>query len=118
MENKEFNGRLVASIPEMLKPHKEAKGWWGGEEPGTTIVVEGCLVPLACKAIERKGKALLSSFSTWLDGMVSLEDGIVDSIIYVGVFEKAFFEGEIEDLKPYFLKETDKMHESMPFPKG
>ena len=117
MENKEFNERLVASIPEMLKPYKEAKEWWGDEEPGTTIIVEDYLVPLVCKAIERKDKALLSKFAIWLEDMVSLKDGIVDSAIYVGVFEKAFFEGKIEDLKPYFLKETNKMYESISFPK-
>ena len=117
MENKEFNERLVASIPEMLKPYKEAKEWWDDEEPGTTIIVEDYLMPLVYKAIERKDKALLSKFAMWLDGMVSLKDGIVDSIIYVGVFEKAFFEGKIEGLKPYFLKETNKMYESISFPK-
>ena len=117
MENKEFNGRLVASIPEMAEPYKEAKEWWDDEEPGTTIIVEDYLMPLVYKAIERQDKALLSSFATWLEGMVSLKDGIVDSTIYVGVFEKAFFEGKIEELKPYFLKETNKMYESISFPK-
>ena len=29
MENKEFNEKLVASIPEMLKPYKEARGMAG-----------------------------------------------------------------------------------------
>ena len=117
MENKEFNERLVASIPEMLKPYKEAKEWWGDEEPGTTIVVEDYLMSLIYKALEKKGKALLSKFATWLESMASSKDGAVDSTIYVGVFEKAFFEGKIEDLKPYFLKETNKMYESISFPK-
>ena len=101
----------------MFKTYKEAKECWDDEEPGTTIIVEDYLMPLVCKAIERKGKALLSKFAIWLEGMVSLKDGIVDSTIYVGVFEKAFFEGKIEDLKPYFLKETNKMYESISFPK-
>jgi hypothetical protein len=117
MENKEFNEKLVASIPEILKPYKEAKEWWDDEEPGTTIVVEDYLMPLIYKAIERKDKALLSKFAIWLEDMVSLKDGVVDSTIYVGVFEKAFFEGKIDDLKPYFLKETNKMYESISFPK-
>ena len=117
MENKEFNEKLVAAIPEMLKPYKEAKEWLDDEEPGTTIVVEDYLMPLIYKAIERKDKALLSKFATWLEDMVSLKDGILDSTIYVGVFEKAFFEGKVEDLKPYFLEETNKMCESISFPK-
>lgn len=117
MENKEFNEKLVASIPEMLEPYKEAKEWWDNEEPGTTIIVEDYLMPLIYKAIENNNKALLSKFAIWLEDMVSLKDGVVDSTIYVGVFEKAFFEGEIEDLKPYFLKSTSKMYESISFPK-
>ena len=116
-ENKEFNEKLVASIPEMAEPYRLAKETWGEEEPGTTIIVEDYLMPLVYKAIERKDKASLSKFATWLEAMVSLKDGIVDSTIYVGVFEKAFFEGKIEGLKPYFLKETNKMYESISFPK-
>ncbi len=111
MENKEFNERLVASIPEMAEPYRLAKESWGEEEPGTTIMVEDYLMPLVYEALEKNNKKLLSEVALWLEDMASSCDEVARSAVFIGVFEHAYFDGKIGSLGPYFLKETRKMYE-------
>ena len=112
MENKEFNGRLVASIPEMAEPYRLAKEIWGEEEPGTTIIVEDYLMPLIYKALEKKDEKTLSKVALWLEDMASSDDEVAKAALFIGVFEHAYFDGKIEGLKPYFLKKTRKMYDN------
>ena len=111
MENKEFNERLVASVPEMAEPYRLAKEAWGEEEPGTTIIVEDYLMPLIYKALEKKDEKTLLKVALWLEDMASSNDEVAKAALFIGVFEHSYFDGKIEDLKPYFLKETRKMYD-------
>ena len=117
MEAKEFNERMVASIPEMAGPYKAAIEWWMDDEPGPTVLVEDDLMPLVYKALDDEDEAFLAKFALWMEDMVSLKDELTRSTIYVCVFEKAFYEGRIEGLKPYFLKASKEMYEGTSFAK-
>ena len=117
MEPKEFNERMVAYIPEMAGPYKAALEWWMDDEPGPTVLVEDDLMPLVYKALDDGDEAFLAKFALWMEDMVSLKDELTQSAIYVCVFEKAFYEGRIEELKPYFLKATKEMYEGTSFAK-
>ncbi len=66
-ENKEFNERMVASIPEMFGPYKAAIEWWAGGDPGSTVLVEGNLMPLVYKALGNGGKVFLAKFALWVE---------------------------------------------------
>ncbi len=107
MEKKKFNERLIEAIPEAKDTYlKEKEDFWKDEEPGSTIVVEDYLMPVVYDALEKDDGKLLSRFGEWVEEMVSSEDGLATDVIFVCVFEKAFYEERIEGLKPYFGPKT------------
>lgn len=89
VEDKEFNERSVASIPEMAEPCKAAIAWWMGEESGSTLLVENDLMPLVYKALDNGDEAFLVRFASWLEDVASLKERMTDSIVYACVFETA-----------------------------
>lgn len=96
MGSKDFNKRLVEDIPEVRPAYrKEKKDFWKDEEPGSTIVVEDYLMPFVYSALEKKDDKLLGEFRDWLEGICSLQDEFCDEVIFVSIFEKAYYEGKI-----------------------
>lgn len=100
MEDKEFNEKLIQMVPEAKPGYEGEKRIYDeGEEPGSTIIVEDVLMPLVYKALEDGDENLLSEFRTWLEEVASLKDEVCEEIIYICVFEQAFSEKKLEELK-------------------
>ncbi len=119
MENKEFNERLIEAMPEAKDTYlKEKKDFWEYEEPGSTIVVEDYLMPVVYDALDKGDGKLLSRFGNWVEEMVSSEDEIATNVIFVCIFEKAFYEERIEGLKPYFGPKTMEWYAETSFGRG
>ena len=100
MENKEFNALLLDKTPEVRPIYeREVKDFWEGEEPGSTIVVEDYLMPLVYKALDEDDERLLEEFRSWLEEVSSLGDDDCEEVIFVCIFEKAFYEKRLGELK-------------------
>ena len=100
MEPKEFNEKLIQMVPEAKPGYEDEKRIYDeDEEPGSTIIVEDVLMPLVYKALEDGDKNLLSEFRAWLEEVTSLKDEVCEEIVYICVFEQAFSEKKLEELK-------------------
>lgn len=108
MEDKKFNEELITAIPEAKERYLKEVEMWDGEEPGSTIIVESCVMPIVYEALDGdiSKKLIVERFLDWMEEIISKGDKEEKNIILIAVFEKMMQENKINQIKEYFKEKT------------
>lgn len=118
MEKNDFNSLVLKRVPAISDLYeKEKREVWDGEGPASTIVVEDILMPFVYEALEKSDESTLHQFSSWLEEVLQTNDDYFLDVIYCGVFEKAYYEGKLPLLMPYFSDYVVEYLKQTPFSK-
>lgn len=94
MRERELNGLLIASFPELEEEFREYTSWQNGPDTGCFLVFEDLLLPRIRHALGEGDDAFLKKTGEFLEGILTSGDPYAVNVATVGVLEGLKADGQ------------------------
>lgn len=109
MERNSFNSIVISYFDEIKDKYmNDVRNEWGGEEIGSTILIEDYLLPYVYDNLDDLN--VMNKLSNLLEKLISLNDDYCEEVLYSSFFEKIHYDDVEDRFLDYYKAKTREFY--------